>query len=209
MAKIIGTELNDIIEDLNTRDEMTGLGGLDRFKLAQDSKVDSIMDFQNGADKIDVTAFNVTWGLVQVKLKTEDTFVISIGGERTFVTFENTGTPPVLADLGEDDFIFATNANSAPPNIIVDRPVTKDHWGTDGVDIFEMVKDYRRDVLRKFDPTKDKIDLTDFSTNFDDLEFVDRKPGKVIIKLGTEGLVIRDLSRSLESNDITEDMFIF
>jgi len=72
-----------------------------------------------------------------------------------------------------------------------------------------MFPDDTRDVIKFFDTTKDKIDLSGFGINFEDLEFNDVKNGKVVIKLGTEGLVVRDLSATLTASDFTEDMFVF
>jgi Ca2+-binding RTX toxin-like protein len=208
--KIIGTNADDIIEDAGRRDFLTGGLGLDTFKLAQDGKSDHILDFSDGEDMIDLTSYNVTWGSVEVRLRDETSFTVSVDGEKLFVTFDvAVGTVLTLNDLSQDDFIFNGSANSSPANMIIDRAVEKEHYGTDATDIFVMVQDYRRDVIRKFDPTKDQIDLTAFNTDFASLEFVDKKPGKVLIKLGTEGLVIRDLSHDLVANDITEDMFFF
>ena len=208
--KIIGTDADDIIEDAGRRDFLTGGLGMDTFKLAQDGKSDHIEDFQDGLDKIDLSAFNVAWGSVEVRLRTDTSFTVSVGGEKLFVEFDlPLGSIVSLADLSEDDFIFQTGASNPPANIITDRPVEKEHYGTDGSDIFVMVQDYRRDVIRKFDPTKDQIDLSSFDTDFASLEFMDKKPGKVLIKLGTEALVIRDLSHTMEADDLTADMFIF
>lgn len=208
--KIIGTDADDIIQDAGRRDFLTGGLGLDTFKLAQDGKADHILDFSDGEDMIDLSAYNVTWGSVEVRLRDDTSFTVSIGGEKLFVTFDvPVGTVLTLNDLSQDDFIFNGSAGSAPANMIIDRAIENEHYGTDATDIFVMEKDYRRDVIRKFDPTKDQIDLTAFDTDFASLEMVDKKPGKVLIKLGTEGLVIRDLSHDLVASDITADMFIF
>jgi Ca2+-binding RTX toxin-like protein len=208
--KIIGTSGDDIIEDAGRRDYLTGGDGLDVFKLAQDGKSDHILDFSDGEDKIDLSAYNVTWGSVQVRLRDETSFTVSVGDEKLFVTFDvPVGTELALDALNADDFIFNSGASNAPANLILDRAVLNEHYGTSGSDIFVMEKDYRRDVIRKFDPTKDQIDLTNFNTDFESLEIVDKKPGKILLKLGTEGLVIRDLSHELTGADLTADMFIF
>jgi len=71
-----------------------------------------------------------------------------------------------------------------------------------------LFRDNTRDVVKNFDPTKDKIDLAAFGVEFSELEFTDKAAGKVLIKLGTETLVVRDISSTLVSGDFTEDMFI-
>ncbi len=209
---IYGTTGDDIIEDSARRDQLTGYSGADIFLLQNDDHTDTILDFEDGIDKIDLTAFNVTWADVQVKYKGDFTFVISIDGERTFITFQPPpGADPALAQgwLDESDFIFNDNAAAPLPNYIYDRPGNDRLYGTDQTDIFVMQMDYYRDVVVKFDPTKDKIDLTPFNLTFDDLTYIERKPGKIIVDLGAENLVIRDISHTMVVDDITADMFIF
>lgn len=209
---IYGTSGADILEDTARRDQMTGYSGADIFKLSRDGKTDKILDFEDGADLIDLSAYNVTWADVQVKYVGDTTFAITIGGERTMITFQPPdSTGPAFSQdwLDEDDFIFNSNASAAPPNLIYDRPGKDRLYGTDQTDIFMMQMDYYRDVIAKFDPTKDKIDITPFNTSFEELTFKEVKPGKIIVDLGNENLVIRDLSHTMQIDDITADMFIF
>lgn len=209
---IYGTTGDDIIEETARRDQLTGYSGADIFRLQNDDKTDKILDFEDGVDRIDLTAFNVTWADVQVKYKGDYTFVIKIDGERTFITFQPPpGVGPAQAQdlLDETDFIFNDNAAAPPPNRIYDRPGTDRLYGTDETDIFMMQMDYYRDAVVKFDPTKDAIDLTPFNMSFEDLAFTDVKPGKVIIHLGNENLALKDISHTIQSGDITADMFIF
>ncbi len=209
---IYGTTGDDIIEDSARHDQLKGYSGTDIFRLQNDDHTDTILDFEDGVDKIDLTAFNVTWADVQVKYKGGTTFAITIDGERTLITFQ---PPPNLdpADaqllLDESDFIFNDNAAAPPPNYIYDRPGNDRLYGTDQTDIFVMQMDYYRDVIVKFDPTKDVVDLTPFNLTFEDLTYTDVKPGKVIIHLGNENLVLRDISHTMLSDEITADMFIF
>lgn len=209
---IYGTTGDDIIEDSARRDQLTGYAGADTFRLLNDDKTDKILDFEDGIDTIDLTAFNVTWADVQVKYVGDTTFAITIDGERTFITFQ----PPAGADpafsqdwLDESDFIFNDNAAAAPPNLVYDRPGNDRLYGTDQSDIFAMQMDYYRDVIVKFDPNHDKIELTAFNLTFEDLTYTEVKPGKIIIHLGNENLVLRDISHTMLVEDITADMFIF
>ena len=64
-------------------------------------------------------------------------------------------------------------------------------------------------MIVDFDPQKDLIDLSAFGTSYENLTYVDRKEGKVVIKLGSETVVVRDISREMTSADYTEDMFVF
>lgn len=209
---IYGTTGDDVIADSARRDQLTGYSGADTFRLLNDDKTDKILDFEDGIDTIDLTAYNVTWADVQIKYKGDFTFAISINGERTLITFQ---PPPNLdpADaqflLDESDFIFNDNAAAAPPNYIYDRPGNDRLYGTDQSDIFVMQMDYYRDVVVKFDPNHDKIDLTPFNLTFADLTYTEVKPGKILVHLGNENLVLRDVSHTMVVDDITADMFIF
>jgi hypothetical protein len=209
---IYGTTGDDIIDDTARRDQLTGYSGTDTFTLLADEKTDTILDFENGTDKIDLTAFNVTFASVEVKYLGENAFVISVNGERTKIFMEPPGffEPDIdQFSLDETDFIFNTGAGAPIPNELLDRPGPTRLEGTDETDIFRMQLDYYRDVVAQFDPTKDKIDLSVFNTSFDELTFVERKPGKIIVKLTNENLVIRDVSHLMLAEDVTEDLFIF
>jgi Ca2+-binding RTX toxin-like protein len=51
---------NDLIDGGEGDDEMTGGDGEDVFRVERDSGTDVIVDFTRGADKIDVSAFEIT-----------------------------------------------------------------------------------------------------------------------------------------------------
>lgn len=193
------------------RDKFNLGDGADTVKLFRDGKTDSVFGFDNGVDKIDLTNFGVNWSEVQVKYKGDGEFVITIRGERTKITFKQpTDGSEITQDfLSEDDFIFLPGAPDPVDNILTDSGGLTVLYGTDQPDIFVMVRDNHRDVIKNFDITKDKIDLSAFGISFEDLTFNNVKDGKVVIKLGTEGLVVRDLSGTLTADDLTADMFVF
>ena len=211
MVALVADPSGGILEDTDRRDKLTGGIGVDTFSISRDGKTDSVYGFTDGIDLVDLTKFNVTWSEVEVKYKGGGEFMITIRGERTRIVFEplDGGAEITNHHLTADDFIFAEGAGDPASNIILDAPGATKLLGTDQSDIFVMIEDNTRDVIKNFDPTKDKIDLSGFGITYADLEFVDKKPGKIVIKLGTEGLVIRDLSHSLTSADLTEDMFVF
>ena len=194
------------------RDVLTGSTLADIFTLNRDAKTDRLISFQNGVDRIDLTAFNITWVEVQIKQRSALEFVFTIRGERTIVEFAPApiGDPAIsFASLNADDFIFAEGAADPAPNIILDPAGPNTVFGTDQPDIFAMNVDNSRDVIKKFDPNQDVIDLTAFNTSFSNLTYIDRKPGKVVVQLGSETVVVRDVSKQLTSADLTEDMFLF
>ena len=211
MVAITASPTGGIINDTDRRDTITLGEGVDHIKLSRDGKTDHVFGFDDGIDKIDLSQFNVNWSEVQVKYNGDGEFVITIRGERTKITFKPPTDGSVITEdsLGQDDFFFATGAPDPIDNILTDTSGLTVLYGTDQPDIFVMFRDNSRDVIKNFDPTKDKIDLSGFGISFEDLIFNDVKDGKVVIKLGTEGLVVRDLSATLTSADFTEDMFIF
>jgi len=211
MVQLTAAPTGGTFSDTLRRDKITLGDGADTVQLARDGKTDHVFGFEDGMDLIDLTNFSVLWSEVQIKFKGDGLFVITIRGERTKIQFEpNTDGSLITQDsLSEDDFIFATDVPDPLPNILTDSNGKTVLYGTDQSDIFVMFPDDTRDVIKFFDTTKDKIDLSGFGINFEDLEFNDVKNGKVVIKLGTEGLVVRDLSATLTASDFTEDMFVF
>lgn len=211
MVKLTADPAGGVIQDTGRRDEITLGDGIDTVLLARDGKTDHVFGFDDGLDKIDLTNFAVLWSEVQVKYKGDGLFVITIRGERTKIQLEPVpDSPPITQEsLSEDDFIFATDVSDPVPNILADSNGKTVLYGTDQSDIFVMFQDGTRDVIKHFDPTKDLIDLSGFGIRFEDLVFNDVKDGKVVIKLGTEGLVIRDISGTMTADDFTEDMFVF
>lgn len=211
MVELTAAPAGGTISDTLRRDKITLGDGADRVQLARDGKTDHVFGFDDGLDLIDLANFSVLWSEVQIKFKGDGLFVITIRGERTKIQFEpNTdGSPITQGALTADDFIFAPDVPDPLTNILPDSNGKTVLYGTDQSDIFVMFPDDTRDVIKFFDPTKDKIDLSGFGISFEDLVFNDVKDGKVVIKLGTEGLVVRDLSATLTSSDFTEDMFVF
>jgi hypothetical protein len=197
--------------DTDRRDVLNGGDGADTFVVSRDGKTDSVYGFDDGTDLIDLSDFSVNWAEVQVKYKGDGEFVITIRGERTIIQLDPLDSAePITADyLTADDFIFATNVPDPVANILADSNGKTVLYGTDQSDIFVMFQDNTRDVIKNFDPFHDLIDLSSFGITFEDLQFNDVKDGKIVIQLGTEGLVIRDLSGALTSGDLTEDMFVF
>lgn len=183
----------------------------DIVKLQRDGKTDTVLDFDLGNDKIDLTKFNVTWDEVETKHVSGNEFVFTIRGERTKVTLSepSAGQSYDYDTLEADDFIFNTGATAPQKNILLDPAGASRIQGTDQPDNFIVQQDNSRDVIVNFDPQKDLIDLSAFGTTYEELDFTDRKAGKVIINLGSEGLVIRDISREMTSDQFTEDMFVF
>lgn len=214
---ITGTTGDDTLTDILKRDKLTGDLGADTFVFQHDGKRDFILDFEDGADVIDFTDFNVTYEELFIYQISAYTFVIDIRGEKTEVAVvpPGLGDPPITpSSFTAEDFIFTVGA--APPTITLqaDTPGADRLFGTGRPDVFLFDPDGMRDAVRRFEIHKDKIDLTAFDTAFANLIFTDVSPGRVVIRVetpefGVEHLVVHDKSKLFTSGDFTADDFIF
>ncbi len=96
---------DDTIEGLGGDDTLTGNAGDDTFVFAAGHGSDTVTDFTDGEDLIDLSAFTGIAGYSDLTV-TQDggNVVIDLSGqtEGGTITLQNT----VLADIGEDDFVF-------------------------------------------------------------------------------------------------------
>jgi len=198
-----------IVQDSLRRDQIFGSDEADIFALRRDGKRDTIHDFQDGIDLIDITAFNVTFAEVFIKQVDTYSYVFEIRGEKTKINFRPPGPDDAPIALSADDFIFAPGA--APPSInIINSTYGPDVlYGTGRPDIFKMNPDDNRDVIRRFELGKDKIDIATFDTSFGDLVFETVRPGRVRVHFDTEVLVIIDASKTFTHEDFSASDFIF
>jgi serralysin len=102
----VGGHSNDRINGNQADNQFTGGGGADTFIIADysgetldgqdfdDQSVDTIMDFQSGVDRIDLTELNVTWADLSAS---GDTWTVELGDDD--LSFVVLGTAPVEADF--------------------------------------------------------------------------------------------------------------
>ncbi|MFT6676845.1 MAG: Ca2+-binding RTX toxin-like protein [Sulfitobacter sp.] len=101
--QINGGNGNDILSDGGGQDGLRGGGGADVFILSQDGALDIIHDFQQGADRIDLTDFNQISGLGGLTITTRSYGAdLRIGSETTEIHTANG------LSLSADDFDFNT-----------------------------------------------------------------------------------------------------
>ena len=208
---ITGTAAGETLPDTMRRDKLSGGDGADIFALNRDNKRDFILDFADGFDKIDLSAFRVTFDEVFIKRISADTFVFTIRGESNNVTFAPTLGGPI--GLSADDFIFDPGAAPPSVNLISDTAAKDKLFGTSRPDVFLFNPDGTRDAVRNFDLVFAQIDLQTFDTNFGALVMVDVRPGRVRLELttelGTEAIFITDGTKAFTSADFGADDFIF
>lgn len=102
---LMGTGDADIILDGAGIDVMTGGVGADLFVLAADGVRDTILDFQIGVDRIDVSAWNGLYSTLQLEVRAlPDGIDIRYGGEQIILRTHD-GTPLALQDLLDTDVL--------------------------------------------------------------------------------------------------------
>lgn len=86
-------------------DEMTGGSGADVFVFSKDGRMDTITDFEDGTDLIDLSAFDMLYTFEQLNLIQKGYGVLlQFGNER--VRIEADAGQLLVADLSAEDFLF-------------------------------------------------------------------------------------------------------
>ena len=124
---ITGSAGDDIIFDGHGQDSLTGGDGADLFVFALDGVEDSILDFESGVDRIDLSGFDFLYDVSQLSITSlTDGAVVTFGAETLRIFSEDGGS------LAEADF---SNANI----LNVDRPpmltVSQSLEGSGGADV--------------------------------------------------------------------------
>jgi Ca2+-binding RTX toxin-like protein len=104
--KLVGSALAEELRDLGGTDNLFGRGGADLFVLSADGVVDSIKDFDQGADRMDISAWGAT-GLGELTLSDTGNGKIRIVYLDETLMMNDAGRLLRAADLTDSDFIFA------------------------------------------------------------------------------------------------------
>lgn len=203
------------------RSGVTRLRGTDEdntFVMYRDQHRDVIVDMEDGADRIKLFSFDV--GFDSVRLQRVDllTYKVFVRDEVLNVSFRQPAPEDIPASgwlLDESDFIFRKGLPPAPVQVQLEQSSTEKETvrGTNLPDVFVFTYDGYGEVIKKFEPGKDQIDLSGYATSFDDLDIVDRFPGRITVRIETdmrtEWFQVNDPSNLLTSETITADDFIF
>ena len=103
--KLYGTAADEEISDLAGVDNLFGRGGADRFVLAADGAADSIKDFEDGLDVIDLTAWGVAFGDLALRDHYPGKVILSWANE--VLAIGDRDHALTADDLSADDFVFA------------------------------------------------------------------------------------------------------
>jgi len=97
---------DDILIDGRGTDRMTGGEGADIFRFRDDDRMDYIMDFEMGIDKIDLSDFKMLYTIQDIEIYTRSNGALLVVGDDRFRVFNSDGTRLVASDFHPDDFIF-------------------------------------------------------------------------------------------------------
>ena len=162
---------SDWLEGGTGDDTLTGGSGDDTFLFARNNGNDTITDFANGGDLIDLREFTQISSFADLAITADgDDVVIDLGdyGGGT-IRFEGTS----LSDLNADDFVFYRNEGDDGDNRLLgasgDDTLTGGAGddtltGYGGDDTFVFGPNDGNDTITDFTECEDAIDLTAFST---------------------------------------------
>ena len=102
--KLRGFNGSDTLNGGTGNDEMWGGTGADTFIFEADTGTDTIWDFEDGIDLIDLSAFGDVSSTADLTITTASGFVEISGFGDNGETIRLFGIDP--ADIGDDDFIF-------------------------------------------------------------------------------------------------------
>ncbi|MEM9060739.1 MAG: fasciclin domain-containing protein [Pseudomonadota bacterium] len=187
-GRISGGADNDLLFGATALDDLRGNAGGDLFAMLDDGVRDIIRDFEIGVDQIDVSAFAdsiddlTISNLVRANGTTSWISVADQAGDAEFILRFGDGTTLDAANLTADSFVFSDTEIPAPaPNIVQGTTELDNLRGTVGADIYALLDDGVRDLVRDFDSGVDAIDVSAFATMFEDLEITNlvRRDGSV------------------------------
>ncbi|MEM9061692.1 MAG: hypothetical protein AAGD13_14625 [Pseudomonadota bacterium] len=216
---------DDLFMDGLGFDRMTGGTGTDTFQMSADRKPDSILDFEDSVDVIDITE----WGVFNyVELTVSDHHsgrVRIVFGDETLVVDDGSRSL-TAADFSADDFIF-TDPNAPLPVIsgttgndkligtiaaeeIHDDAGIDSMFGRGGADYFVLAADGEVDLIKDFQDGFDQINVVAWgASDITALTVTQHNAGRVAISHGAETLYVTNTARNLLVSDIGADDFIF
>ena len=201
----------DVLDGGAGNDVMTGGADVDIFVFEEGHGNDTITDFEDGTDIIDLRALD---GVTQL----DDLSIADDGNGNAVITTSpgNTITLTGISaeDLDADDFVFSTTGDDT------DNTIEGGWWsdtieglggddsltGSAGADTFVFGAGHGNDTITDFTDDWDSIDLSGITsvTQLSDLTFTSNDDG-VVIDTG-EGTI---LLQGVDLGDIDEDDFVF
>lgn len=97
---------DDFLHDGTGADTLSGGAGADVFVMMADSAADTISDFENGADRIDLSDWGMIYTAAALVITPTATGATIAYGSNLLVVTSASGGPLSAGSLGDDDFIF-------------------------------------------------------------------------------------------------------
>ncbi|MEM7211997.1 MAG: hypothetical protein AAF479_08900 [Pseudomonadota bacterium] len=206
-------------------DDLRGTDATEVFVLADDGQRDLIRNFDDTMDRLDVSAFGAQSldDLTIIERVRKDGSVSWIeikdaeGTAEAILRFDS--GPLTAARLQAEQFIFAgQDATSPVPgmNLIEGTAIRDRLRGTDADDVFVMLDDGHRDLVRDFEDGTDLMDVSHLADRFEDLNIRDlvRRDGTVSwVQIETANgdpeIVVRFTDGVYDASRLTAEDFIF
>ena len=228
---LTGRAGEDLIIGGEGNDSMTGGAGADTFMFGAGHGNDTITDFEDGTDVIDLSALD---GITQF-----DDLTIADDGNGNVVITTSTGDTITLTgvsseDLDADDFVFSTTGDDTDNTIEGGDGADNleglggndslsggagEDWldggagndvltGGADADVFVFEAGHGNDTITDFEDGTDIIDLSalDGITQFNDLTIADDGNGNVVITTSTGNTITLT---GVSSEDLDADDFVF
>ncbi|MFK7944055.1 MAG: fasciclin domain-containing protein [Paracoccaceae bacterium] len=214
---------SDLLVQKGAGDLLIGGASADVFQLANTGTRSKIIDFEDGIDTIDISAWGVTdLGELAINQRGESSLLVGSGSNG--VVIQSAAGVITVADLAADSFIFAgpeqgeiiigTDGRdqlegTAGADLIVGGLGRDFLIGSGGNDVFVAGGD-AFDVILDFTENADQIDLSEWlDTSFGSLTFTQFKLGLVEISNGSESIRVQAADREITGADFDQDDFIF
>ncbi len=97
---------DDVLHDGSGTDTLVGGVGADVFVFAADSTSDTIADFEDGIDQIDLSDWGMIYSATSLQITSTPTGAIIAYGDNLLLVTSAGGGALAEGSLGEDDFIF-------------------------------------------------------------------------------------------------------
>ena len=210
---LIAGEGDDMLVGGEGDDTLTGGGGADAFIFAPGHGSDTITDFTQGEDTINLRAFTDITSFADLNGS-------QVGGDTMIVLDANTGdsirlTGVQFSDLSASDFTFYQNEytgtagadtlnGGAGDDTITGLGGDDTLTGGEGADTFVFAAGHGNDTITDFTDGEDAIDLSAFTgiSGFDDLTVAQNGEDTVITVPGGGTITLQDFtSTDLDAND--------
>ena len=189
--------------------------GISAFMMLPDGRLIAAGQMLAGADMVldDITALEavVVGSKVELVVAGEGAGLIRLRFDPGTLAAQQRGTTghDTLTGGAQDDLLWGSTGNDRlsggdGADVLVDGAGSDDLRGGDGADVFVLTRDGAADIIRDFDPSEDRLDLSAWGRIYsvEVLPMAERR-GAVVIRWGQEVLTVY----SANGRDFSSDVF--